>query len=417
VTLVMDGERIASVGGQVPVGARVVDGNGRFLIPGLWDLHAHWESAPYLALFIANGVTGVRMMFGLPHHLQWRREIEAGARVGPRMVIAGRLVDGPKPYWKGSIATHVPQDGRDAVRRTQADGYDFVKVYSGLAPEVFHAIADEARKLGIPFAGHVPSRVRAADASAAGQKSIEHLTQMLLAVSSAETELRAELERLNALAPGAERGAGLREVTERLLATHDATKAAALYAVFRVNRTWHAPTITLLDMEASPPEALEGDSRLRFMPPAVRQLWSRALQRRTPEQLALARRVFERRMAIVGEMHRAGVGILAGSDVLNPYCYPGFSLHDELQWLVKAGLSPMAALQSATRDAAVYLERTDIGTVEPGKLADLVLLDADPLQDIRNTQKIAAVITRGKVRLRDELDRMLADVERLAREN
>jgi imidazolonepropionase-like amidohydrolase len=160
------------------------------------------------------------------------------------------------------------------------------------------------------------------------------------------------------------------------------------------------------------------DPRLKYISPYIRQtMWAPAARTPSPAQQELQRKVFERRLELVGEMHRAGVPILAGSDVLNPYCFPGFSLHDELQWLVKAGLSPMAALQAATRNAAAYLELRDVGTVEAGKVADLVLLDANPLEDIRNTQRITAVITRGKVRLRDELDRMLADVERVAREN
>src|SRR5436190_19828830 len=119
VTVVLDGERISAIGIAAPAGARIVDGKGRFLIPGLWDMHVHWESAPSLALFIANGVTGTRFMFGLPRHLEWRKQIEEGALVGPRMVIAGRIVDGPKPFWKGSIATSRPEDGREAVQRTK----------------------------------------------------------------------------------------------------------------------------------------------------------------------------------------------------------------------------------------------------------------------------------------------------------
>jgi imidazolonepropionase-like amidohydrolase len=408
-TVIVEGDRITSIGQSVPSGARVVDGKGRFLIPGLWDMHVHWEQVAYLPLFTANGVTGVRMMWGQPHHLQWRRDIEVGTLIGPRLAIAGTIVDGPKPYWKGSIATSAAEDGREAVRRTRADGYDFVKVYNSLSRETFFAIIDEAKKLGMPVAGHVPTAVRMTEASDAGMKSIEHLTLLLLAVTSRESELRVELDGWLPLPEGPERQAAARRYTERMLASYDNDTAAALFAKLRANGTWQVPTFSVLRPRHA---AMASDPRLKYMPPWVRKLWAGA---RNAPPGALPERIFERRLTLVGEMHRAGVPILAGSDVLNPYCFPGFSLHDELAWLVKAGLSPMAALQAATRDAGRFLDRADLGTVEEGKLADLVLLEADPLADIRNTQKIAAVISRGKYYGREDLDRMLGDVERLAR--
>jgi imidazolonepropionase-like amidohydrolase len=424
-TVVISGERIDAIGktGEVvpPMGAEVVDGTGKFLIPGFWDMHVHWNDGPYLPLFIANGVTGIRVMWGLPRHLEWRREIAAGRLIGPRLDLAGIIIDGPKPFWPGSIAAGTPAEGREAVQRTRAEGYDFVKVYSSLPPDVFLAIADEAKKLNIPFAGHVPDPVRVADASDAGQKSIEHLTGLLLAVSSAETQLRDELAAAVKLPPGPQRGALLRRLGERILDTYDADTAAALFAKFKANGTWQVPTFTVLRVNAYPREPEHaGDPRLRYMPPWVRTMWANdlRLRQRAPELAAYQSKLFARRLELVGEMHRAGVGILAGSDALNPYCYPGFSLHDELEWLVKAGLSPMAALQSATRSPVVYLGRLDdLGTVEQGKIADLVLLDADPTADIRNTRKIAAVIVGGKPFAREALERMLADIARLANPN
>ena len=155
------------------------------------------------------------------------------------------------------------------------------------------------------------------------------------------------------------------------------------------------------------------------MPLRVRNMWNEDFRKRerTEAQVASQMRLFQRRLELVGEMHRAGVGVLAGSDVLNPYCFPGFSLHDELGWLVKAGLAPMAALQAATRNPALFLGRQELGTVEAGKLADLVLLDADPLQEIGNTRRIAAVVANGKLYSREAIDKMLAEVERMSRPN
>lgn len=400
-TIVVEGDRIRAVArdGQadLPQGAELVDGSGKFVIPGLWDMHVHWYDSRYLPLFIANGVTGVRMMTGEPRLVEQRQQIAEGALTGPRLVLAA------------AIAASTEADGRAGVRRTQEEGYDYVKVYSGLPRDVFFAVADEAKKRAIPFVGHVPDAVRVAEASVAGMKSIEHLTGMLLAVSGAESELRRDI----AAAPTPPAGTG-----RRVLETYDARKAASLYATLRANGTWQVPTFTVLHAEAYA-EELPNDPRLRYMPAQVRTLWASGMARqRTAEQIATLRRFFDRRLQLVGEMHRAGVGILAGSDTLNPHCFPGFSLHDELEWLVKAGLHPLAALQTATLNPARFLGREkDFGSVEAGKLADLVLLDADPALDIRNTRRIAAVVAAGRFYPRDELDRLLAELEALADAN
>ena len=423
-TVVIEGERIVALGPAsetpLPENARMVQGARKFLIPGLWDMHVHWRDEAYLPLFIANGVTGIRMMWGQPPHLEWRRRIESGALVGPRMVLAGAIVDGPRPTWRGSIAAATPEQGRAAVRETKAEGYDFVKIYSSVPPAVLHAIADEANKQGMRFAGHAPNRVRIAEASDAGQHSMEHLQGLLLATSAVEEQLRSELAAIRGMPRGPERAAPSRAAGARMLETYDEHKAARLFAKLKANGTWQVPTFTVLHSIAFLHELdRAGDPRLRYMPASIRESWKPAndfrFRNQTAEDFELDQRFFQRRLRLVGDMHRAGVGLLAGSDALNPYCFPGFSLHDELEWLVKAGLSPMAALQAATRNPAVYLEQEkDLGTIEAGKLADLVLLDADPLADIRNTRRIAAVVYRGRLLDRAALDRMLADAERLA---
>ena len=422
-TVLIEGERIVAVGREAPPGATMVRAHGKYLIPGLWDMHVHWRDEAYLPLFIANGVTGARVMWGQPPHLEWRKRIEAGALVGPRLVLAGTIIDGARPTWPGSVTAATPEEGRDAVRRTKAEGYDFVKVYSSLPPAAFFSMAHEAKKQGMRFAGHVPDRVRAAEAADAGQHSMEHLQGLLLATSAVEEELRPEYAALARLPRGAQRSALTRAAGMRTLETYDERKAARLFENLKANGTWQVPTLTVLHSIAFLHELNEaGDARLRYMPPWVRTAWKPQNDFRfrdnSAEDFELGKRSFERRLRLVGEMNRAGVGILAGSDVLNPYCFPGFSLHDELEWLVKAGLSPMTALQAATRNPAAYLEREkDLGSIEAGKLADLVLLEADPLADIRNTRRIAAVVYRGKLLDRAALDRMLAEVERLAAAN
>jgi imidazolonepropionase-like amidohydrolase len=422
-TLVISGNRITALGktGKVnlPKDVKQVGATGQFLIPGLWDMHVHWYDATYLPLFTANGVTGIRVMWGFPVNLKWRKELAAGTLQGPRLVLAGPIVDGPKPIWKGSTAAGTQAEGRQAVRKTKEEGYDFVKVYNLLPRDVYLAIADEAKGQGLPFAGHVPWSVSAAEASDAGQKSMEHLYGILLACSSKEAELTKDLSEARKDPTTPDR-ALLRRVNEQIVETYDAKRAEALFAKFKANGTWQVPTLTVLRSMAYLDDPNHtNDKRLKFMPPAVREAWNPKKDFRfkniTKEDFAQQKKLFERNLELVSAMYRAGVGILAGTDVFNPYCFPGFSLHDELEWFVKAGLSPMEALQTATRDPAKYLDQLkDFGTVEQGKIADLVLLEADPLKDIKNTQRIAAVVVGGKLLSKATLQQMFTDAEAAA---
>ncbi len=393
-------ERIAT-DMKLPDGVEVIDAKGKFLIPGLWDMHIHWYTESYLPLFVANGVTGVRQMFGGALHQDWKERMKDGELLGPRHVVASRIVDGPEPVWPGSIAVGDPEEGRKAVNTAIKEGADFVKVYSLLSRDAYFAIADEAGKREIPFAGHVPRSVSAAEASDAGQRSIEHLTGVLTACSSEEQEIREEIAKAD----------GWQNQTERLLRTYNEGKAASLFARFAENGTWHCPTLTILHNVAFMPDpAIVDDSNLKYMPPFVRSMWDpdRVPRWMSPE-------AFAKSLEIVGDMHDAGVGILAGTDVLNPYCFPGFSLHGELELLVRAGLTPLEALQAATLNPAEYLDIRDrFGTVEEGHVADLVLLEANPLESIGNTRRIAAVVLDGRLYRKADLERMLAEVEKLA---
>ncbi len=426
-TVVIRGDRITEIGktGTVhaPQGAHVVDATGKFLIPGLWDMHVHWLHKDYLPLFIANGVTGIRIMWGAPLHHQWRQEIAQGTVLGPRMAIASAIVDGPRPIWPGSAAVKDGAEGRQFVIQAKQGGADFIKVYSRLPRDAYFAIADEAKKQGIPFAGHVPSAVTAIEASDAGQKSIEHLTGVLSACSTREEEVRKRSEEAWLNLPEGQTfpsRASLRLLGRLLLETFSPEKANALFAHLARNHTWQCPTLTVLrNMAFIQDPAIRNDPRVKYMPPEMISGWDPAgdfrLKDRTEEDIEMARATYRRYKELIGPMRRAGVELLAGTDVLNPYCFPGFSLHDELTLLVEAGLSPMEALQAATLNPARYLNQDkDLGTVEKGKIADLVLLDASPLADIGNTRKIDAVVVGGKLHPKAELQKMLADVEALA---
>jgi len=424
-TVILSGDRISEIGKsgkvRIPNNARVIDARGKFLIPGLWDMHVHAWNKEALTLLVANGVTGVREMFGSLQSIQaWRKETQEGALILPRMVAAGPIVDGPKPFWPGSIAVSNEAEGRQAVTKVKSDGSDFVKVYSMLPREAYFAIADEAKKQGIPFAGHVPSQVRASEASDAGQKSIEHLTGILHACSSKEDELLKEITDVMRK-PDASTIDYLRRVgaqNKTLLETYSEEKARALFARFVKNGTYQSPTLTVLRMIASigDPE-FTSDARMKYISPSVKSYWQNSLfaRPRSPQSLALDKRLFQKYLDVVGAMRKAGVEILAGTDLGNPYIFPGFSLHDELALLVKAGLTPMEALQSATRNPARFLGTLNsTGTVEKGKTADLVLLDADPLADIANTQRIDSVIVGGRLIVKSELQKMRDEVEAAA---
>jgi imidazolonepropionase-like amidohydrolase len=290
-------------------------------------------------------------------------------------------------------------------------GADFVKVYNKLPREAYLSIADEAKKQGLPFVGHVPESVSADEASDLGQKSIEHLTGVELACSDREDELRREAVAALAKADNQAAWELLGRIGARAADSFSDKKARALYARFVRNGTWQVPTLTVLRSLVSLDDPkFTADPRVKYMPPSLRSYWWLKL---SPETAAGLKRAYKRATGLVRAMHQAGVPLLAGTDTSNPYIFPGFSLHDELALLVaEGGFTPLEALQAATRDPARFLGREkDQGTVEPGKLADLVLLDADPLADIHNTTKIAAVVANGRLLPQRELDRMLADVE------
>jgi imidazolonepropionase-like amidohydrolase len=392
-----------------------VDGRGKFLIPGLWDMHVHmvfgdWfprGKAVMLPLFIANGITGVRDMGGELEVLQqWRKEIADGTLIGPRMVISGPMLDGPKPRFPSSIAISTPEDGRRAVDDLKRRGADFIKLQSLIPREGAFAIAEEARKQGITFVGHVPDSVRASEASNAGQKSFEHLIGIFEGSSPLE----------DAFLKGP-------KTEGQFLSTYDAKRAAALFALLAKNHTWQCPTLVwerggnVIDQTD-----FASDTRAKYVPAYWKDVtWKRFTEEImhgfNTDDVATRKRFVEKELEVVNAMHRAGISFLAGTDTPpGVYIFPGFSLHEELQRFVAAGFAPMEALQTATLNPAKFLGMDDrLGTIERGKVADLVLLEANPLDDIRNTQKIAAVIVNGRYLSRVDLDKMLAGVEAAAR--
>ena len=393
---------------RVARGARVINGRGKYLIPGLWDMHVHLSfpqgaAQIFLPVMVANGVLGARDMHSfLPAIISLKRAVATGAQVGPRLFVAGTAVDGPNSYLPAARIVHTPEEAREAVRDLKAAGVDFIKVYSSLPKDLYLAVAAAARSERIPFVGHVPYPVTAAEASDAGQRSLEHLTEVDVSTSSEEESIKVEeREAMN-------QKHGYIPDPVRLKSTFDSAKAAALFERFRKNNTWQVPTLVVFYQERrlAEPGLVGNDSLLVYIPKLLRNYW-----RSLPTDIAVKMvALYAIHSDLVGRLNRAGVPILAGSDSPNPFVYPGFSLHDELGLLVRSGLSPAEALRTATINPATFLGVTDsLGTVARGKVADLVLLDANPLEDIANTRRIRAVIQDGRLLDRRALDAMLAD--------
>jgi hypothetical protein len=399
VTVAIGGGRILSIdptAGQSvkpAANARVIDATGQFLIPGLWDMHFHLDPlGSSLRTLAANGITGIREMYSrIPIATlgAWRSRPE-----NPRIAAAGFL-DGPlmrtSELTPDAFAVGNADEARLAVNLLKASGADFLKVYNSLPREAYFAIAQESKRLGIPFAGHVPEAISPAEASEAGQHSQEHLLNILLACSTREEDLRAQrilLMNDPAISP-VDRALELGFPNPQdLFQSYDDAKAAALFKTFVKNGTWQTPTLALLQSFVADRDRARRTVYMQDLSPEVFDGWMARIQA-----------LLDRYKKLVRDMHRAGVEFLAGTDTGPNNPVPvGTGLHDELELLVESGFTPMEALQTATRNPARYFGTLkDLGTIEAGKLADMVLLYANPLDDIRNTRKISLVILRGRI--------------------
>ena len=419
-TVIIDRGRIVSVGSRkdtrYPRNAPVIiNGKGFYLIPGLWDMHVHLVFGDWfplaqeisLPLFVANGVTGVRDMGSELATVQaWRNEIEGQRLIGPRIMTSGPMLDGPKPRFPSSIAIATPEDGRRAVDTLKQSGADFIKLQSLLPRDAVFAIADEAKKQEMPFEGHVPDSVRADEMSNAGMRSFEHLIGIFEGSSPLE----------DAFLKG--------DKTEtKFLASYDPERAAVLAAVLAKNQTWQCPTLVwerggnLIDVTD-----FSKDQRAKFVPAYWKdrtwESFTKEIEAEFNEDSLETRKKFiDKELEVVQLLHNAGVPFLAGTDTPpGVYIFPGFSLHEELQRFVAAGFSPLEALQTATLNPARFFQMEDqFGTIEKGRWADLVFLDANPLEDIRNTQKVAAVVLNGRYFSKADLQKLLLHVEEAAK--
>lgn len=362
-TVIVTDDRISWVGpaarAVIPPGARRIEGGGRFLMPGLADMHVHLSSEEELSSYLAAGVTTVRNMAGRPEHVAWRARLAAGELVGPTLFTGGPFVDGDPPYWRDA---RVVRDARDAERTVDehlAAGYDFIKVYSLLQPPAFEALAGAARRRGLPLAGHVPAFVGLEGALAQGLRSAEHLYGYADAIEADSSPVRG------------------RWTWRRLFGAVpiDRTRLPWLAERLRESGTWTCPTLALFDAWR-PPEA-----RADWDDPALRALG------------------YENRRAIVAALAAGGAPLIFGTDTAAFHgMEPRRALPDELQALVAAGLTPFQALRTATADAGRFMGGTSprFGTVQPGQQADLLLLERNPLSDVANVALVAGVMVRGR---------------------
>jgi imidazolonepropionase-like amidohydrolase len=391
-TVVVRGNRIIDEGPassvRVPPGTRLIDGRGKFLIPGLWDMHVHTVmpgGKNVLELYIANGVTGVRDMAGDWATIKaWRAEIATGSLVGPRIIASGPYLEGgvqPIPH----ILVKSPADAAPAVDSLVRLGVDFIKVHGQLSPESYFAIARAARARKIPFAGHVSRTVGAAAASDSGQASIEHILSIPNSCTGAES---AEL------AP--------RFPVQRALGVCDTLDQSALYAKLKRNGTWVVPTLVAqVEVSRWPKRDLAGDSVQQYLPDSLKTYVAGIfpmVDSVPPDADINGAKLFNKRVEVTGALFRAGVGVMAGTDAPLRNSPPGFGLHEELLYLTKAGLTPFEALRAATYEPARFFGMLDsLGTIETGKVADLVLLGSNPLQDIRHSSRTEYVVANGKL--------------------
>ena len=400
-TVLIRGNRIVAVGPsrtvRIPKGTQLVPGQGRYLIPGLWDMHVHTDvpkGRELLGLYVANGVLGVRDLAGDWTRLSsWRRAIAAGALVGPRMFLSGPYIEGgdvPIPH----LLARNPAEAVRAVDSLARLGVDVVKLHTQLNRETYLAAASAARRRGLRVAGHVPRTVGAAEASDSGVGSIEHMLRVPVPCTPAES-IR--------LVP--------RFPVQRVLAECSSADPNPLFRTLLRNRTWIVPTLTpSVEIARWPRRDLPGDAFAPFLPDTLKRFVAQLFPMPgdvPPGADSIGRLLFEKRLALVGTLHRAGILILPGTDAPLRNSPPGFGLHQELALLVRAGMSPFQVLRSATLLPAEYFGIQDsVGRIAPGMAADLVLLGGNPLQEIGNTRRIEAVILRGKLFNRQGLQRL-----------
>jgi len=394
-----------------------IDGTGKYMIPGLWDSHVHFAYIEALAprmfdLFLTYGITSVRDTGGeISFVRKWKEAALANPTDAPRVMIAGPLLDGMPNVYDGSDPGHPPLSvGSGSVEavnaliaRLDSIGVDFLKAYEMLTPEQFLAVMKLAKEKGYKVTGHVPLSMDVTSASNAGLNSMEHMRNLEISCASNADELL--LQRRTMLAKGKNMAGGelrssihsaQREIAVR---NYDERKADEILQVLLKNQTWQIPTMALnTGFTRRPYSQPEWQESFELLPDELRDQWRAAIQTSMNGETSPFRQEYTQWLLnMAGKIHEAGIPMMAGTDTPIGFLTPGLSLHEELIVLVEAGLSPQEAMKSATLNPARYFNlENELGSIKENMWADLVILDANPLENIRNTQKINAVVRQGK---------------------
>ena len=391
-TVVIRDGRIAEVGAPnavtVPEGATRVDGRGKFLMPALAEMHAHIpndraEAERVLFMYVANGIGTIRSMLGDPSHFSLKERAARGEIVAPTMYLSG-------PSFSGQTAP-TPQAATARVLEQKKAGYDLLKIHPGVPRDAFDALARTADEQGIRFAGHVPAAVGLQRALEAKFWTIDHIDGYVEALAKSGAE-EGQLFGIN------------------LIGQLDESRIASLVAQTKAAGTWIVPTQVLIEnwYGADDVAVMQKWPEMKYVGADEMSQWV-ANKRKNVEAFSPEhrQRYIALRRRLIKALHDGGVGILLGSDAPQIWNVPGFSIHREIATYVAAGLTPYQALVSGTRGVATHLNRDRSGTIDTGRLADLVLLDANPLQDISNTSKIAGVMVGGRWLPKSEIDKRL----------
>lgn len=360
------------------LGYTVIDGTDLFLMPGLADMHVHFIDDPehntYNAfLFLANGVTTVRIMWGVEGNIALRNDINSGEILGPRMLVASGGFNGSVPLWPGTVTTSSTEEVRSRVREFKAKGYDFIKIYSNIPKDQFDALVDETYKEGLKPIGHLPQAVELNYAMKNKQYSIEHL-------------------------------GGFSKLSMGSNAFSESVKASL------ANNIWHCPTMIVINRSSALVSQYKDEEYYALISPGWKSWYTYPLAQ-PPTNNPTPSHV--NRLAILGELHKAGINIISGTDMGIRYLYPGVSLHEELAYYVEAGMTPYEAVKTSTKNVSLYLQDPTTGTINVGSRADLVLLNANPLIDISNMKSIEGVITQGTWLSSEDIDETKALIRAL----
>lgn len=403
-TVLVRGDRIAAMGPTgtltVPAGATVINGRGKYLMPGLADMHVHILAPNEMPLYLAHGVTTVRNMAGFPMHLEMREQIATGALLGPTMYTAGPAIDGVPPYWPGSGSIDDPARAEPMVVEQKQGNYDFLKLYMNLDAPSYAAVIAAARKHGMKTAGHVPTALGIGEVLEHPIDSLEHLWAYFLPPSTAAS-LQTGPEILSV---EAQSWLDVSEAQMQELARALAQAGIWSCATLTVRR--RGPTVENL-------EAAWVGMEERYVPPLIKKFWleENGFLKLSAQDHRILRMSYGKMQAMVRALRAAGARILLGTDTPNPFVLPGLSAHEELENLVAAGLTPYEALRAGTRDAAEFMDAAgEFGAIAEGMRADLLLLDGDPLADVANSRKITGVMLRGQWLPAERLQRMLDDM-------